>query len=81
VDTGEDTMTGGRLKRVARYVQDEEAFASLMAMVCLTSILLPQSRFTKSRQARNRHGGYHRGATVRWSVMAIRSPVLRKTSR
>lgn len=26
VDTGEDTLTGGRLKRVARYVQDEEAF-------------------------------------------------------
>lgn len=26
VDTGEDTMTGGRLKRVARYLQDEEAF-------------------------------------------------------
>lgn len=26
VDTGEDTMTGGRLKRVAGYVQDEEAF-------------------------------------------------------
>ena len=26
VDTGEDTMTGGRLKRVARYVQDDEAF-------------------------------------------------------
>jgi glucose-1-phosphate cytidylyltransferase len=26
VDTGEDTMTGGRLKRVAPYVQDEEAF-------------------------------------------------------
>lgn len=26
VDTGENTMTGGRLKRVARYVQDEEAF-------------------------------------------------------
>lgn len=26
VDTGEDTMTGGRLKRIARYVQDEEAF-------------------------------------------------------
>lgn len=26
VDTGDDTMTGGRLKRVARYVQDEEAF-------------------------------------------------------
>lgn len=26
IDTGEDTMTGGRLKRVASYVQDEEAF-------------------------------------------------------
>jgi glucose-1-phosphate cytidylyltransferase len=26
VDTGEDTMTGGRLKRVAAYVRDEESF-------------------------------------------------------
>ncbi|NYT61912.1 glucose-1-phosphate cytidylyltransferase [Alcaligenaceae bacterium] len=26
VDTGESTMTGGRLKRVASYVKDEEAF-------------------------------------------------------
>jgi glucose-1-phosphate cytidylyltransferase len=26
VDTGEDTLTGGRLKRVARYVEGEEAF-------------------------------------------------------
>ena len=26
IDTGEDTMTGGRLRRVASYVQDEEAF-------------------------------------------------------
>ena len=26
VDTGEETMTGGRLKRVAAYVSDEEAF-------------------------------------------------------
>lgn len=26
VDTGADTMTGGRLKRVAEYLQDEEAF-------------------------------------------------------
>ena len=26
VDTGEDTLTGGRLKRVAEYVQDEDAF-------------------------------------------------------
>lgn len=26
VDTGEGTLTGGRLKRVAKYIQDEEAF-------------------------------------------------------
>lgn len=26
VDTGEDTMTGGRLKRVANFIKDEEAF-------------------------------------------------------
>lgn len=26
VDTGEETMTGGRLKRVAEYIKDEEAF-------------------------------------------------------
>jgi glucose-1-phosphate cytidylyltransferase len=26
VDTGEETMTGGRLKRVSEYVKDEEAF-------------------------------------------------------
>jgi len=26
VDTGDDTMTGGRLKRVAQYVKDDEAF-------------------------------------------------------
>jgi glucose-1-phosphate cytidylyltransferase len=26
VDTGEDTMTGGRLRHVAEYVKDEEAF-------------------------------------------------------
>lgn len=26
VDTGEETMTGGRLKRVRKYIKDEEAF-------------------------------------------------------
>ena len=26
IDTGENTMTGGRLKRVARYIENEEAF-------------------------------------------------------
>ena len=26
VDTGENTLTGGRLKRIAKYIQDEDAF-------------------------------------------------------
>ena len=26
VDTGDDTLTGGRLKRVSAYVKDQEAF-------------------------------------------------------
>ena len=26
IDTGDDTMTGGRIKRVAQYVKDEEMF-------------------------------------------------------
>jgi glucose-1-phosphate cytidylyltransferase len=26
VDTGDETLTGGRLKRVGRYIEDEEAF-------------------------------------------------------
>ena len=26
VDTGQDTMTGGRLKKVAKYLQDEDSF-------------------------------------------------------
>ena len=26
IDTGNDTLTGGRIKRVAKYIQDEEAF-------------------------------------------------------
>ena len=26
VDTGEDTMTGGRLKKIREYIKDEEAF-------------------------------------------------------
>jgi glucose-1-phosphate cytidylyltransferase len=26
VDTGDETMTGGRLKRVSRYIENDEAF-------------------------------------------------------
>jgi glucose-1-phosphate cytidylyltransferase len=33
VDTGEDTMTGGRLKRVKEHIKDEEAF-------CLTCTVI-----------------------------------------
>ena len=34
VDTGESTMTGGRLKRIKSHIKDEESFALLMGMVC-----------------------------------------------
>ena len=33
VDTGEYTMTGGRLKMVSEYIKDDEAFYLLMEMV------------------------------------------------
>ena len=32
VDTGENTNTGGRLKRVSKYVKNEEAFVLHMVM-------------------------------------------------
>lgn len=32
VDTGKKTMTGGRLKRVAKYIKDEKIFVLLMGM-------------------------------------------------
>lgn len=39
VDTGDESMTGGRLRRVADYVKDEEAFAlpTVMASAMLIS--------------------------------------------
>ena len=56
VDTGEDTLTGGRLKRVADYVEDEEAFCFTygdgVADVDITRRdRLPQA----ARQAGHRH--------------------------
>ena len=33
VDTGESTLTGGRLKRVAEYIKDESEFCFHMGMV------------------------------------------------
>ena len=47
VDTGEHTLTGGRLKRVAKYVSDEEAFfftyGDGVADIDLTNSWLPSS--------------------------------------
>ena len=45
VDTGENTMTGGRLKRVARYIENEEAFASHTETVLVMSTLPNPSIF------------------------------------
>lgn len=33
VDTGDDSMTGGRLKRVSQYLENEKVFVLLMVMV------------------------------------------------
>ena len=35
IDTGENTQTGGRLKRAYEFVKDEKFFVSHMVMVCL----------------------------------------------
>lgn len=40
VDTGDSTMTGGRLKRVQEYLKDEEAFVLRMEMDFLILIFL-----------------------------------------
>lgn len=48
VDTGEESLTGGRLKRVASYVQDEEAFVSPTAMGWRAWTSGPPSGFTRS---------------------------------
>ncbi len=74
VDTGEDSMTGGRLKRVAGYVQNEEAF-------CFTyGDGVSDVHIGKSIEFHRRHG---RQATVtatfppgRFGAMDIREGVV-----
>ena len=52
VDTGDDTMTGGRLKRIASYVKDEEIFCMTygdgLSDVNVTDLI----NFHKSQQVR-----------------------------
>lgn len=61
VDTGEETLTGGRLKRVADYVKDEEAFCFTygdgVANVDITSLV-----------------AFHRQHGKRASVTAVQPP-------
>ena len=40
VDTGDKTQTGGRLKRVFKYLENERYFVLLMVMVLVMLILL-----------------------------------------
>ncbi len=74
VDTGEETMTGGRLKRVASYLEGEDAFCftygdGLANVDVAASIALPPP----SRQARDRD----RGAAAR----PLRCPAARRRQR
>ena len=48
VDTGEDTLTGGRLKRVSDYVRHDKAFALHTAMASLILMFLHKSLFISS---------------------------------
>ncbi len=58
VDTGEETMTGGRLKRVGDYVKDEKAFCFTYGDGLSDVDIAGIDRISRaSRQARDRHRG------------------------
>ena len=58
VDTGDDTMTGGRLRRVEDYVEDEEAFCFTygdgVGDIDITSLIEFHTQHGKARHA-DRH--------------------------
>ena len=72
VDTGEDTMTGGRLKRVAEHVADEEAFCFTygdgVADVDIGALVALSSSSTASWPPSLRSS--RRDATARWTRTA-----------
>ena len=74
VDTGEDTMTGGRLKRVARYVERRAASASLTATASSDMDIRRRDRIPpEPGQACDGHGGRsRRAATARSSCQGAR---------
>ncbi len=70
VDTGEQTLTGGRLKRVGKYVQDEDAFCFTygdgLADVDITRLVAFHHRHGKlatvtAVQPPGRYGAFHLG--------------------
>jgi len=73
VDTGEDTLTGGRLKRVAEYVKDEESF-------CFTygdgiAMLIFPRKSTSTKDMENRRPSWLFSLPVAmelWSLKAAR---------
>ena len=62
VDTGEDSMTGGRLKRIAPYVVDEPAFCMTYGDGVATSISAALIAF---HRAHGQAGDGHRGDAAR----------------
>ena len=72
IDTGDDTLTGGRLKRVADYIRDEKAFCFTHGDGVSDLDITGLVRFHKEhgnspRSPRSRR----RDVTVPWSVLAI----------
>ena len=65
VDTGENTMTGGRLKRVAEYVKDEDAFCLTygdgVGDVNITELVAFQERNRQCYELRILGGGFGAG--------------------
>ncbi len=81
VDTGDDTLTGGRLKRVADHVRDEEAFCFTYGDGLSRRRRDARDRVPSSaRQAGDGAGGASRPAAMaRSSAMATASPASAKS--
>lgn len=82
VDTGEDSMTGGRLRRVKDYVKDDEAFCFTYGDGVSDVNIAELIAFHKShgKQA-TLTATYPQAVLVRWILKINKYVVLKKTKR
>jgi glucose-1-phosphate cytidylyltransferase len=81
VDTGDDTMTGGRLKRVAEYLRRRGPSASPMATASATSTSAPRSTSTAATASWPRSPRSSRRAASARSTSAPARQVIRASPR